>query len=190
MLELETAIRQFESHIIQDRKHKHLSMNNYNAMKTQLNLIKAGVIDLDLNKIKNAYNKMYCHCDYSPSLRSKWTLLGLALGAFIEATVLTIISLATHAAIIPAWAWILNCTCIGTLGALLGHKIAEYKAKWEMHEVIYEAIDYLHAQDHHDFAREVESMVPWVHRMKHSLFAHSLDNMHQEPMELDDLSPS
>ncbi len=63
-------------------------------------------------------------CTYKRSLRTKWTLIGMTIGAFAEAAILTVICVASHGLVIPALFFALNCVTAAGAGGYLGDQYA------------------------------------------------------------------
>lgn len=73
-------------------------------------------------------------CVYNTAMMKNWVIVGMILGAIVEAAILAAITIASHGLAMPALAWIANVTCGGLVGSVLGfHTVKNHQEKLNTH---------------------------------------------------------
>ncbi|HEX2548788.1 MAG TPA: hypothetical protein VHM20_03100 [Gammaproteobacteria bacterium] len=136
---IETPIKKLMKQIEGDAARGHIDDKQYTAARNNLLHLLGAVSQCNTTEINYYYNKLRNSCKYHPKAYSKWTMLGLAIGAFLEAAAVAAVTFFTKGAALPLWAFAFSGGT-GFIGSLFGHKIGEYSTKRKI-DHLKEAID-------------------------------------------------
>ncbi|MBA2648386.1 MAG: hypothetical protein H0U75_02100 [Legionella sp.] len=186
MQDFETAILSLETRLDNDYIRKHLSREKLLMMRKSLGTLKFAIRDMDFEKINSVYQALYIQCQYTPALKSKWTILGNALGIFIGLSTLTLLTIMTAGTTTPLWLWLTVISSSGTLGSVFGYKIAAFKTKCDIDTVFYKSFEYLSDTGQIELALKLITTLPRSHRLFSGTLKIKTKNL--EALELDNYS--
>lgn len=160
---LKKEVYALKERIYADMQRDHLSERRYQIMLYYLYSLSYATNTLNLDLVKTSYDRLKGSCCfYRSTLKSKWTVLGFAIGAFIQCAMIGIL-LVLCPGVFPLVLLALSVGASGFVGSLFGHFIAGSQTKRSIDHLVSHSVYRFFAAKKVERAKENDS---WMTQFK------------------------